>query len=167
MGRFLNRGSRPGHAGPLAGLPASEPAAAPGALRTRSSVLLPGLCEQAVSLYTQAFRMQTSEPWPCTLPAPAGADLQLAPRLLLLRVLQLYCPRITLLTPFTRFSPVCQPTSRTAVLLQVLNREIKNALFIFVCLLCIICVNSVINTSQHSTIWTTVLVGYLSIVCWT
>lgn len=77
--------------------------------------------------------MQTSEPWPCTLPAPAGADLQLAPRPLLLRVLQLHCPRITLLTPFTRFSPVCQPTSWTAALLQVLNREINNALFIFVC----------------------------------
>lgn len=42
MGRFLNRGSGSDHAGPLAGLPASEPAAVPGALQTESSVLLPG-----------------------------------------------------------------------------------------------------------------------------
>ena len=42
MDRFLNRGSGSDHVGPVAGLPASEPAAVPGALQTESSVLLPG-----------------------------------------------------------------------------------------------------------------------------
>ena len=108
--------------------------------------------------------MEASEPWPCTLPAPAGADLQLSPRPLLLRVLQLHCPRITLLTPFTRFSPADVLDCRTSPGTEL--RDQQRSLHFCVCLLCIICVNSVINTSQHSTIWPTVLVGYLGIVCW-
>ena len=104
--------------------------------------------------------MQTSEPWPHT--PPGGVELQLVPHLLLLRVLQLHRPPPSRPLPCSADSAsVCQPKHCTAVLLQALNREIKNTLFIFVCLICIICVKSVINTSHYSMIWLTVLVGYL------
>ena len=62
--------------------------------------------------------------------------LQLCPCLLLLRV----CPWPRRSLPRSADSaPVCQPRHLTAILLQALNRKIKNALLVFVFVMCYLC----------------------------
>ena len=51
--------------------------------------------------------------------------------------------------PFTR----CQPLlSCTTVLFKILYFQIKNVLFLCVCSICIICVKTIINLLQYSTV---------------
>ena len=62
-------------------------------------------------------------------------------------------------------APVCQLLYHTTVLFKVLCWEIKNILFfVYVCFLYIdvICVKSIINLLQYSTIQSIVFVGYLA-----
>ena len=124
------------------------------------------LCAAGGALQTYS-KSPTREPSGCKPQSrghapPRRGGTAARPRLLLLRALQLHRPPPSHPLPCSADSaPVCQPTHHTAVLLQALNREIENALFIFACLLCIICVKSVINISHYSMIWPTELVGYL------
>ena len=80
--------------------------------------------------------------------------LQLALRLLLLTILQLYrlpppLPPVTLLAIHSTPASVCQLLYRTTVLFKVLYCKIKNILFIF---LSMICVKIIINLLKYSTI---------------
>ena len=95
---------------------------------------------------------------------PLQVALQLVLRLLLLMTLQLYHlppplppPSVTLLACLLDASPWCQLLHYTTVLFEVLYCEMKSVYFF----LCLICVESIINLLQDSTIWLIVLVGYL------
>ena len=96
------------------------------------------------------------EPEP--VPSTSGVS-EISLCLLLLTILQLYHLPPPLPPPvsnssclFTRCQPLCGSCC-TTVLFKVLYCEIKNVFFIFcVCFLCIVCVKSIINLLQYSTI---------------
>ena len=85
--------------------------------------------------------------------------MQLAPRLLLLTILQLYIAHLLLLLQSVTL-PACsldasQCARNCALLLYFLRYHtviLKIFIFVFVFYICIICVKSIINLLQYSTI---------------
>ena len=111
--------------------------------------------------------------------------LQLALHLLLLKILQLYHLPPPIFPPVSNSSCLytsCQPlyVSCHSVLLyfsRYCTIRLKSCFiflffmclcaFLCVCFSCIICVKSILNLLQYSTMKSIVLVGYLGQLCWT
>ena len=123
------------------------------------------------SFFKRVDRIESSKEPNLCHQCQAWVKLQLALRLLLLTILQLYHLPPLLPPPVSNSSCLftrCQPlyTSCCTVLLYfsrywTVRLKMFSLFFVFVCFLCIICVKSIINLLQYSTIQPIVLVGYL------